>query len=418
MTDSNQLRNYAVKEFKSGHYESALISFNELVKKKTALTEDWFNLGLLNLQLKNHNEAIQCFKKAKRDNRYKINSQKNIALCHQLTGNHETAIKKLTEIRKLEADDYDVVRLMATSKFLLDNAVGAVETISKIPSSKFQQTDLEKLVAWLAHIDTPVANPNQNDFIRMHNALVPETPPNFSELEFYFIEKINFVSEALDPKVQTYMTQSFSGPNIDLGCEHHMRYYQATKQISSNCFNCLKLELKANTPLDLLHIWKIFKEGAAPNFLKKTMIELRSGSSGNFKGFLYCRDEFDLDVNNKVLLESLSRTSATAEITMKRGCSEFKATHQEFEKLPSSPNAFTQPEEWRIAEEKYKLESTPRVSGLRYSTKLTLLDLLIWRNWLYYFKKTCTANPAWKNIDSLYTSRVIDQTLGAFGKSG
>jgi len=243
----------------------------------------------------------------------------------------------------------------------------------------------------------------QTESVNHENSLLIKTHKEINKFSFSYneIDKINeknikdlftksneLVIRNL-PKIEFSETQLFRRSDYDLSCERHFKLFNNHKVIPKYCFSCFKVQVDLKDVLDLIKLHILFDNfNLAKRNIRKCMIELRPEISGNYKGYIYC-DSLDeaRDIQSK--LNKLLRVNINENITssVKRGCSEFSIEYPKYKNLDTDVMIYN--EEW-INFEKLIDQKHPDLTF--YNKKqlpikgISLSDMLIMRNWLYFAK--------------------------------
>ena len=174
------------------------------------------------------------------------------------------------------------------------------------------------------------------------------------------------------------------------GCAQHRIVFDAFKAIPEDCFSCYKISVEPKTVVDLFKMMVVFHRISLPNDnSRKCMVELRPEISGAYKGLVYCQSlEEGNDVLNRVQRVIQDEISATIAISLKRGCSEYKAAYPDYDVWKDGVPVMQYNDAWKKHEtyvDKNLLRRiTPPMSTTHNHAGLTLRDALIMRTWLAY----------------------------------
>lgn len=151
------------------------------------------------------------------------------------------------------------------------------------------------------------------------------------------------------------------------GCERNDAIFKKYHVIPEFCFNCYKVLVEPRTVIELFKLFILFEKPFLPNnHRRKCMTELRTGNSGAYKGFIYCRGREDgeevFDIAKRAVAEEIS---ADISITLKRGCSHFGAAYPDYSSMKPGIEPMKYDENWRIHEDEFDrnvIYSQPSIS--------------------------------------------------------
>lgn len=133
-------------------------------------------------------------------------------------------------------------------------------------------------------------------------------------------------------------------------CARNFAIFRRFSAIPEVCFECYKVQVEPRTVVEAVALLLIFDALPLPaNNRRKGMLEHREACPGFYKGLVYCRGLAEAhDVAARVRAAVDSRLSPQVPVFIKRGCSEFTASHPQFSHGPGVDMAY--PEEWRAYE--------------------------------------------------------------------
>ena len=227
--------------------------------------------------------------------------------------------------------------------------------------------------------------------------------------------------EILDRNLKDFdfhLSQIWRSNTINLGCNRHFEIFDKFKVIPEYCFGCFKVQIELKSIIDLIKLYFVFdKLNLSKNNSRKCMIELRENATGTYKGLIYCSgiDEANLiyEQLSRILDEKIKRE---IKVGVKRGCTEYGIEYPEYKIIDKDSKDFMiYNNDWKEKEDiidsntiKYARERSinrkPTISGV------TLNDILIMKNWIYYAKKI--GDEDYKQLDEniFASSHIENQT--------
>ena len=215
-----------------------------------------------------------------------------------------------------------------------------------------------------------------------------------------------------------HLSQIWRSNTINLGCNRHFEIFDKFKVIPEYCFGCFKVQIELKSIIDLIKLYFVFdKLNLSKNNSRKCMIELRENATGTYKGLIYCSgiDEANLiyEQLSRILDEKIKRE---IKVGVKRGCTEYGIEYPDYKIIDKDSKDFMiYNNDWKEKEDiidsntiKYAREKSinrkPTISGV------TLNDILIMKNWIYYAKKI--GDVDYKQLDEniFASSHIENQT--------
>ena len=210
-----------------------------------------------------------------------------------------------------------------------------------------------------------------------------------------FYKKCKEISDKNFKNFNFQLSQIWRSNTINLGCNRHFDIFNNFKVIPEYCFGCFKVQVELYSVLDLIKLYFVFdKLSLNENNSRKCMIELREIVGGSYKGLIYCSS---IDEANNILKDLKNildkKINKKIKIVVKRGCTEFAIEHPKYKIIDIESEDFMNYNEiWKEKESiidnntyKYLRENSvkrkPTIKGV------TLNDVLIIKNWIYYAKK-------------------------------
>lgn len=190
-------------------------------------------------------------------------------------------------------------------------------------------------------------------------------------------------------------SQLFRGEIFDIDCDRHKMVCDTFHVIPEHCFGCYKVTMELRTVMELFKLLLVFDKLQLPNNnTRKCIIEKRSGMSGAYKGFIYCKNLAEgreiLNIVQTVVHETISEDIP---VFIKRGCSEFQVAFPSYGLVTGNKQQpMTYNKKWRRHEDHIDkiliARSNDNPNDFTHDhVGLTVLDALVMRNWLEYAAK-------------------------------
>ena len=136
------------------------------------------------------------------------------------------------------------------------------------------------------------------------------------------------------------------------GCKRCMALFNDYDVIPRYCFDCYKVLITVGSVLDLFKLLMFFENlELRDNNSRKCMVDNRGLSGGVYKGFIYCRgleEANEVSATVKSLISTKISPESAAQVTVKRGCSEYTAKYPEYSKFEE--NDFQYKDDWDFYE--------------------------------------------------------------------
>lgn len=186
-------------------------------------------------------------------------------------------------------------------------------------------------------------------------------------------------------------TQLHRGAPLDLNCDRHHRVFNTTKAIPRFCFDCYKVNVVPKNVVDLFRMHFIFNRTDLPfTFGRKSIVEIRQGVGGWYKGFIYVYGEDDAPTALSNVTDTFKAHKAeTWGISLKRGCSEFEQAYPGFSTITTDFTPLVRYEDaWaqheKNIDEQMNIPWPDHQGASRHHPGLTLLDVFVMKAWLSY----------------------------------
>ena len=314
--------------------------------------------GAVSFELGKFTDAINDFERCFSINNKSYIALENIGKCYSNLGDNANAIKYYNLALDLDPNN---TRLIETISEKLTE-------INIIEDKKNKIVQINSDIKKIKYSYSPEDKIEVNDIKKLINKSENIIDKNFDHLNFN-------------------QTQIFRKNNIDLNCDRHFLIFRNYKIIPTFCFSCIKVTINMDNVVDLIKLFIIFENINLPNNnLRKCMIDLRSDSKANYKGFIYCRSRDEAEEIRKKLNKIIKlNISEKLSFNIKRGCSEFNKKYSGF--ADSSQNLVNYNPNWKKYEEiidkkfpKFHLKNKKQqtIKGISF------YDIMIIRNWLFF----------------------------------
>ncbi len=376
-------------ELQLNQFENCIKTFSKAIDLDPNYFEAQNNLGNAFMGLGKFNHAVGCYKKVLKINPDYAAGYNNIASALNDLGNYEDAIINYSYALKLDPN--------------LTMAKGnIIQALSFHTPTNKELNIFTKSNSTLQNIKIPE---NLNDELS-----------DKSVISFY--ESCKQISDDNFKEFNYNLTQIWRRSNFNLGCKRHFEIFDNYKVIPEYCFSCFKVQIELSSIIDLFKLYFIFdKLNLSKNNSKKTMIELRPIASGCYKGIIYCFGIEDAEEIysklEKILLNKIIRNYL---MTIKRGCTEFGIEHPDYKIINKQSEKFMNYNtDWKEKENiidntSLKIQRQKNIKHSKSINGVTLSDVLIMKNWLYYAK--LIGDEDYKKLDlNVAVSKYLDFEL-------
>jgi tetratricopeptide (TPR) repeat protein len=358
---------YNLKEFKKSQecFSSALKINNNSITSLTSRARASFELGEFNNSIEDLRRAM--------DINCELNSvYENIGECYSNLGDNDKALKYYKLGLEKNPDDFQLIEKFTEKLTVINKPIEFKNKILEINTSikniKYEYSSELKIK------DDVI----KKLYIEANNII----NNNFNNLNF--------------KKTQIYRRNSFF-----LNCGRQFSVFNNFNIIPKFCFSCIKVTIDLDAVIDLIKLFLIFENVKLPNDnTRKCMIDLRSTSKTNYKGFIYCRS-IEEAKEVKAILDKIIKNniSENLDFKIKRGCSEFNLKYPGFDNI--NENIFDYNPDWKKYEEsndrkfpKYNLKKKKQ----KTNNGLSLNDIMIMKNWLIF--AYCIKDESCKKIQT------------------
>ena len=398
--DNNNLKNEVDKIitlFKKKNFQEALYLSDKLIEKKKNIPFLLNLNGLINLNLKNWQNAASVFQKAiDFDDKY-VEAYNNIGVAYSHMGEDEKAVKNYNRAIQIKKDYSNAYNNLASHYDDIGNYNDAVKNYVNALEFDPKHMNAQNNLIHLINFFDPKKFKN-NSIIKANNEIkkinktvsVYKNISNKSLFDFYSACK-----EIVKNNIQNlnfFDSQIHRRNGYNLNCERHHKAFNKYTIIPEYCFSCFKVQIELKTVTQLFKLFFIFDQLKLPkDNIRKCFIELRPGISGTYKGLIYSSsldDAKNIKNYTKPILDKLIKNNFTVKI--KRGCTEFDLAFPGYKDVDSL-DQIKYNQNWKIKE---KLVDDEILNGSKKGKKVfsrslsgvSLGDVLIMNNWLNYAK--------------------------------
>ena len=377
---------------KLNEIEEAQKCYEEAIKINPNLAMVQYNLALIYEQVGEDNKAQICYEKVIEINSNIPDVHNNLGLLLQKKGKQKEAKKcfeRAIEINPRYANAYNNLGTLDVEygkyKEAINNFSLALIYDNNVKYAK------ENLISSLTFCDTN----NNNSIVVVNNSLKKlykdfdfEKKLKTKNLAALFQKSYQIIDNAKkDLKEIDYIeTQTYRRNSQNLNCERHHDVFNQSNIIPKFCFSCFKIQIEPQNVKELIKLFFIFDNLKLPkNNWRKCMIEMRSGVSGSYKGFVYCSSmEEATEILN--IIDSILKKYLKYNVSIKRGCTEFYKIFPNFKETDVKANNFMNYDErWKKIETQLDIKKGLKPKKLVNTIPgFSISDLLIINNWLIY----------------------------------
>ncbi len=390
----------AVKLINNRSYKEALECLKDIVSENKNDPKILNLYGIVQLQLNNINEAINSFERTILLDKKFIQGYNNLGNVYVKSGKLRKAVEMYNKVLSLKPDYPAGFNNLASAQSDLGELEDSIKNYENALKHDPNHVSAKNNIIQVLTFYSP-KNTSENVFTKSNSELqqieIPykESSEISDEDVILFYKKCKEIVDRNFKDFDFHLSQIWRSNTINLGCNRHFEIFNKFKVIPEYCFGCFKVQIELKSIIDLIKLYFIFdKLNLNKNNSRKCMIELRENATGTYKGLIYCSgiDEANLiyEQLSRILDEKIKRE---IKVGVKRGCTEFGIEHPEYKIIDKDSKDFMiYNNEWKEKENiidsntlKYARENSvnrkPTISGV------TLNDILIMKNWIYYAKK-------------------------------
>ena len=413
----------AVKLINNRSYKEALECLKDIVSENKNDPKILNLYGIVQLQLNKINEAINSFERTILLDKKFIQGYNNLGNVYVKSGKLRKAVEMYNKVLSLKPDYPAGFNNLASAQSDLGELEDSIKNYENALKHDPNHVSAKNNIIQVLTFYSP-KNTSENVFTKSNSELqqieIPYKESNeiSDEDVILFYKKCKEIVDRNFKDFDFHLSQIWRSNTINLGCNRHFEIFNKFKVIPEYCFGCFKVQIELKSIIDLIKLYFIFdKLNLSKNNSRKCMIELRENATGTYKGLIYCSgiDEANLicEQLSRIIDEKIKRE---IKVGVKRGCTEFGIEHPEYKITDKDSKDFMiYKNEWKEKENiidsntlKYARENSvnrkPTISGV------TLNDILIMKNWIYYAKKIGDGN--YKKLDEniFASSHIENQT--------
>jgi tetratricopeptide (TPR) repeat protein len=413
----------AVKLINNRSYKEALECLKDIVSENKNDPKILNLYGIVQLQLNKINEAINSFERTILLDKKFIQGYNNLGNVYVKSGKLRKAVEMYNKVLSLKPDYPAGFNNLASAQSDLGELEDSIKNYENALKHDPNHVSAKNNIIQVLTFYSP-KNTSENVFTKSNSELqqieIPykESSEISDEDVILFYKKCKEIVDRNFKDFDFHLSQIWRSNTINLGCNRHFEIFNKFKVIPEYCFGCFKVQIELKSIIDLIKLYFIFdKLNLSKNNSRKCMIELRENATGTYKGLIYCSgiDEANLicEQLSRIIDEKIKRE---IKVGVKRGCTEFGIEHPEYKIIDKDSKDFMiYNNEWKEKENiidsntlKYARENSvnrkPTISGV------TLNDILIMKNWIYYAKKI--GDGDYKKLDEniFASSHIENQT--------
>ena len=390
-----------IELIKNKSYKEALEHLNNILLEKNIKNPKILNLyGIVQLHLNQLNEAANSFENAIKLDPNFIQAYNNLGNLYVKSGEFLKAIEMYNKVLVLKPDYPEGYNNLASAQNdlgrLEDSIKNYVNAINFDPNFISAKNNIIQVLTFHnpKNLDDNIFTKSNSD-LQSIDIPYKEHHEISDEEVILFYKKCKEISDKNFKNFNFQLSQIWRSNTINLGCNRHFDIFNNFKVIPEYCFGCFKVQVELYSVLDLIKLYFVFdKLSLNENNSRKCMIELREIVGGSYKGLIYCSS---IDEANNILKDLKNildkKINKKIKIVVKRGCTEFAIEHPKYKIIDIESEDFMNYNEiWKEKESiidnntyKYLRENSvkrkPTIKGV------TLNDVLIIKNWIYYAKK-------------------------------
>ena len=393
MDNLNLEISHLVKLCNEKSFDKALIEFKSLITKNVK-DPILYNLGgVINVSLKNFEDAIDCFSKSLKINPNYAEANNNMGALLKTIGRTKESVAYFEKAINIKPDFSNAYNNLGASYNVMGKWDLALENYHKClkinPNEKDSSNNLINLLTFYEPKKKDLNSITKTNSLLKNNNFIFNEKKQITDDQIvsYFNAANNIVLKNLN-ETEYNFTEIFRKNTINLNCKRHFEVFNKFNIIPEFCFSCYKVQVEPKNLIDLIKLYIVFdKLNLNKNNSRKSFIEVRPSIGGSYKGLIYCTG---LEEAEKIenLITPIIKIVINNEtpISIKRGCSEFAISYPKFKDKKSNME-YEKPwkekeniiDKQRLNKEEIILKDT--ISGF------TLNDFLIMKNWMMYAKK-------------------------------
>ena len=423
----NVVKNQKIKEaielINKKSYKKALECLKIIINEKNDNPKILNLYGIVQLQLNQLTEAINSFERTILLDKKFIQGYNNLGNVYVKSGKFQKAVEMYNKVLTLKPDYPAGFNNLASAQSDLGELEDSIKNYENALKHDPNYVSAKNNIIQVLTFYSP-KNASKNIFTKSNAELqqieIPYKESNeiSDEDVIFFYKKCKEIVDRNFKDFDFHLSQIWRSNTINLGCNRHFEIFDKFKVIPEYCFGCFKVQIELKSIIDLIKLYFVFdKLNLRKNNSRKCMIELRENATGTYKGLIYCSgiDEANLiyEQLSRILDEKIKRE---IKVGVKRGCTEYGIEYPEYKIIDKDSKDFMlYNNDWKEKEDiidsntiKYAREKSinrkPTISGV------TLNDILIMKNWIYYAKKI--GDVDYKQLDEniFASSHIENQT--------
>ena len=337
MDNLNLEISYLVKLCNEKSFDKALIEFKSLLTKNIK-DPIIYNLGgVINVSLKNFENAIDCFSESLKIDPNYAEANNNMGALLKTIGRTKESVAYFEKAIKIKPNFSNAYNNLGASYNVMGKWDLAIENYHRClkinPNEKDSSNNLINLLTFY--------NPKKKDLnsiiktnrlLKMNNFIFDEKKQiTDDQVINYFNSANNIVSKNLN-KIEYNFTEIFRKNTNNLNCKRHFEVFNRFNVIPEFCFSCYKVQVSPKNIIDLIKLYIIFdKLNLNKNNSRKSFIEVRPNIGGAYKGLIYCTGHEEAEQIEGLITPIIKNVIKNkTPISIKRGCSEFALSYPKF----------------------------------------------------------------------------------------
>lgn len=319
------------------------------------------NIGVSLYKLGRFSEASTQFKMSIDKNSSFLPAYENLSITYKLMGNYELSIKYILNSLKLNPKNNKLKNQL-------------IDIFNYHDSKIFNNS--------IINLNNQIKNLNLK---KQKNKLIESSS----------IKKILNNSEEIlktsDVNFNYSETQIFRKNKSNLNCKRHLSIFAKHNIIPRFCFDCYKVQLTLVSVLDLIKIYFYFNDlDLKNNNIRKCVVELRKGVSGNYKGYIFTNSIEEAKNISDIIYNDLRTDEINLKkIEIKHGCTEYYENYNLYKNVEKNITDKLYKNEWAKIEDEFDKEyfTIENIQERKFDNtinKFNLSDFLIIKNWLLY----------------------------------
>ena len=393
MDKLNHKISYLLKLCNEKSFNKALSEFKLLINNNDSDPVIYNLGGIINVNLRNFDAAIDCFSKALKINSDYAEANNNMGALLKTIGRTKDSISYFEKAIKIKPDFANAYNNLGASYNIMGEWDLAIENYDKcLKINPNEKDSFNNLINLLTFHYPQKKDLNfiikTNSLLKMNNFIFDKKKQiNDDQIINYFNASNNVIIKNLNKTEYNY-TEIFRKNTFNLNCKRHFEVFNNFNVIPEFCFSCFKVQIEPKNIIDLIKLYIVFDNlNLKKNNTRKCFIEVRPQIGGLYKGLIYCRGINEAEEIENLLTPIIETTiDNKTPVTIKRGCSEFAISYPKFK---DKKNNMQYDRSWKEKENTIDNKRLKEDTTILKDTiaGLTLNDFLIMRNWMMYARK-------------------------------